>query len=57
MVLALIFVRGCVNAFDNPARQSFVVEMVGADRVVNAISLNSVIVHTARIVGPARPAP
>jgi MFS family permease len=53
MVLALIFVRGCVNAFDNPARQSFVVEMVGPDRVVNAVSLNSVIVHTARIVGPA----
>ena len=53
MVLALIFVRGTVNAFDNPARQSFVVEMVGADRVVNAVSLNSVIVHTARIVGPA----
>jgi MFS family permease len=53
MVLALIFARGCVNAVDNPARQSFVVEMVGADRVVNAISLNSVIVHTARIVGPA----
>jgi MFS family permease len=53
MVLGLIFLRGCVNAFDNPARQSFVVEMVGADRVVNAISLNSVLVHTARIVGPA----
>jgi MFS family permease len=53
MVLALIFARGAVNAVDNPARQSFVVEMVGADRVVNAVSLNSVIVHTARIVGPA----
>jgi len=53
MVLGLIFVRGAVNAADNPARQSFVVEMVGADRVVNAVSLNSVIVHTARIVGPA----
>jgi len=53
MVLGLIFLRGCVTAFDNPARQSFVAEMVGADRVVNAISLNSVIVHTARIVGPA----
>jgi len=53
IVLALIFARGCVNAFDNPARQSFVVEMVGPDRVVNAVSLNSVIVHTARIVGPA----
>jgi MFS family permease len=53
MVLALIFVRGAVNAVDNPARQSFVVEMVGPERVVNAVSLNSVIVHTARIVGPA----
>jgi MFS family permease len=53
MVLGLIFVRGSVNAIDNPARQSFVVEMVGAERVVNAVSLNSVLVHTARIVGPA----
>ncbi|MEA2287150.1 MAG: hypothetical protein QOJ21_3193, partial [Solirubrobacteraceae bacterium] len=51
MVLALIFVRGAVIAVDNPARQSFVVEMVGAERVVNAVSLNSLIVHTARIVG------
>src|SRR6185503_19160730 len=48
-----LFARGCVNAVDNPARQSFVFEMVGADRVVNAVSLNSVIVHTARIAGPA----
>src|SRR5919201_151412 len=53
MVYALILVRGTVNAFDNPARQSFVSEMVGADLLVNAVSLNSVIVHTARILGPA----
>jgi len=53
MVFALVFVRGTVNAIDNPARQSFVIEMVGADRVVNAVSLNSVIVHASRIVGPA----
>jgi MFS family permease len=52
-VFALIFLRGSINAVDNPARQSFVVEMVGPDRVVNAVSLNSVIVHTARIAGPA----
>ena len=45
--------RGTVNAVDNPTRQSFVIEMVGADRVVNAVSLNSVIVQSARIVGPA----
>ena len=53
MVYALVFARGTVNAIDNPARQSFVIEMVGADRVVNAVALNSVIVHTARILGPA----
>jgi MFS family permease len=53
MVLALVFVRGSVNAVDNPARQSFVMEMVGRDRVVNAVSLNSLIVHSARIIGPA----
>jgi MFS family permease len=53
MVFALVFLRGAVNAADNPARQSFVVEMVGPDRVVNAVSLNSVLVHTARIAGPA----
>jgi MFS family permease len=53
MVLGLILARGAVNAVDNPARQSFVTEMVGRDRVVNAVSLNSVIVHVARIAGPA----
>ena len=53
MVIALAFVRGTVNALDNPARQSFVIEMVGTERVVNAVSLNSVIVHCARMAGPA----
>jgi MFS family permease len=53
MVYALVLVRGSINAVDNPARQSFVFEMVGGDRVVNAVALNSVIVHTARILGPA----
>jgi MFS family permease len=53
MVYALVLARGTVNAIDNPARQSFVMEMVGPDRVVNAVALNSVIVHSARIVGPA----
>jgi MFS family permease len=52
MVYALVLARGSVNAIDNPARQSFVFEMVGGDRVVNAVSLNSVIAQTARIVGP-----
>ena len=53
MVPALAFVRGTVNALDNPGRQSFVIEMVGSERVVNAVSLNSVIVHCARMAGPA----
>jgi MFS family permease len=53
MVFALVFARGAVNAVDNPTRQSFVMEMVGGDRIVNAVSLNSVLIHSARIVGPA----
>jgi MFS family permease len=53
MVFALVFARGAVNSIDNPARQSFAIEMVGADRVVNAVGLNSVLIHCARIAGPA----
>ncbi len=53
MVYLAAFLRGIVNAVDNPTRQSFVIEMVGPDRVVNAVGLNSVLVQTARILGPA----
>jgi MFS family permease len=53
MVFLAVLAMGTVNAIDNPTRQSFVIEMVGPDRVVNAVSLNSVIVQSARIVGPA----
>lgn len=53
IVFALILVRGALLAVDNPARQAFVMEMVGPDRIVNAVSLNSVIVHSARVAGPA----
>jgi MFS family permease len=53
MVYALVLVRGTVLAMDNPARQSFVSEIVGRDRVLNAVALNSVVVHTSRIAGPA----
>ncbi|HEX6782892.1 MAG TPA: MFS transporter [Solirubrobacterales bacterium] len=53
MVYVAVFLFGSLNAIDNPTRQSFVYEMVGPDRVVNAVSLNSVIVQAARIVGPA----
>jgi len=53
MVYLAVLAMGAVNAVDNPTRQSFVIEMVGADRVVNAVSLNSVLVQSARIAGPA----
>jgi len=53
MVYLAVFAMGLVNSVDNPTRQSFVIEMVGPDRVVNAVSLNSVVVQAARIVGPA----
>lgn len=53
MLLALIFARGAVNAIDNPARQAFFVELVGPDRLVNAVSLGSALVNGARTIGPA----
>jgi len=53
MVYAIIVFRGFANTVDNPARQSFVSEMVGMDRVVNAVSLNASLVQGGRLVGPA----
>lgn len=53
MVLALALVYGCVNTFDLPARQSFVIEMTGREDLSNGIALNSAAFNTARIVGPA----
>jgi MFS family permease len=44
---------GVVNLFDNPARQTFVFEMVGGDLLPNAVSLNSVLMNSARVLGPA----
>ena len=53
MVFAMAAVFGMVTAVDNPARQTFVLEMVGKDNLTNAITLNSVVVNAARVVGPA----
>lgn len=53
MVLVLAFLLGCVGALDNPARQAFVLEMVGPATVANAVTLHSVVVNAARAVGPA----
>jgi len=44
---------GLNNAFENPARQSFMLELVGPENLRNAVSLNSVLVNVARIIGPA----
>ncbi len=44
---------GLSNAFEAPARHSFMLEMVGADHLRNAVSLNSVLVNVARVLGPA----
>lgn len=53
MVLVLAFVFGCANAFDLPARQSIVIDLVGRDDLPNGIALNSAAFNSARIVGPA----
>jgi MFS family permease len=51
---ALALFQGLVNAFDMPARQAFLVQMVEArEDLANAIALNSTMVHTARLIGPA----
>lgn len=52
-VYVLAFLLGLNNCFENPARQSFVLEMVGPKDLRNAVSLNSVLVNSARAVGPA----
>jgi MFS family permease len=53
MVFALAAGLGVAAVFDNPARQSFMLEMVGHDDLRNAVTLNSVLVNAARAVGPA----
>jgi len=51
-VIFFAFFLGTVNAFDMPARQSFVVEMVGKGHLLNAIALNSAAFNGARLIGP-----
>ncbi len=52
-VYLLAALLGVVNVFDNPARQTFVMEMVGRDDLPNAVSLNTVVMNASRVVGPA----
>ncbi|HEX8734063.1 MAG TPA: MFS transporter [Pyrinomonadaceae bacterium] len=52
-IFVLASLGGVINAFDIPTRQSFVVDMVGKDDLLNAIALNSSMFNGARIIGPA----
>lgn len=52
-VYTLAFVLGISNAFEQPTRQAFIVEMVGKDDLMNAIALNSGLFNGARLIGPA----
>lgn len=54
LILIILFFIGTAQAFDNPARQAFVVELVeGRDHLLNAIALNSAAFNGARLIGPA----
>jgi MFS family permease len=53
MVVVAAIATGTINLFDIPSRQSFVVEMVGKEDLMNAIALNSSVFNTAAVVGPA----
>ena len=53
MVYVLAFLSGCVTALDNPARRSFVYELVGPAEISNAAGLNSMLMSATRVVGPA----
>ncbi|HUD44998.1 MAG TPA: MFS transporter [Patescibacteria group bacterium] len=52
-ISVLAFLLGTVNAVDSPARQAFVVEMVGKEDLSSAISLNSGLFNSARVIGPS----
>ncbi len=52
-ILILATLLGVVNTIDMPARQSFIIEMVGKEDLMNAIAMNSSIFNAARAVGPA----
>ena len=53
MVILAAVVTGTINAFDIPSRQSFLVEMVGKQDLMNAIALNSSVFNGAAVIGPS----
>jgi MFS family permease len=52
-IYAVAFAGGLAMAFDNPARRAFVVEMVPEANVNNAVAMNSALMTTSRVIGPA----
>lgn len=52
MVYVLAFLLGVVTVFDNPARQTLYVELVGAENLRNAVTLYSMLINLARVIGP-----
>jgi len=53
VVYCLSAILGFLNALDNPARRGFVTELVPANEILNAVSLNTAVMFTARVFGPA----
>jgi MFS family permease len=53
MIVLIAFLLGVVTALDNPTRQTFTYEMVGRNKLTNAVSLNTATFTTARVIGPA----
>jgi MFS family permease len=53
LIVAINVIGGFVQIVDSPARQAFVAQLVPADDLASAVSLNGVVVNTARVVGPA----
>jgi MFS family permease len=53
MVIVAAFLTGTINLFEMPARQAFVIEMVGRQDLMNAIALNSSVFNAAAVIGPA----
>lgn len=52
-IIILSFLLGTVTAVDSPARQAFVIEMVGREHLASAIALNSGVFNAARVIGPS----
>ncbi len=56
-IMALAFILGVANAIEITARQAMLIELVGKDRLPNAIALQSTIFNAARVIGPSIVAP